>query len=188
MQSTSYETPNWMRLSQNQDCREKYQHPHIGRWHHPNGRKKTGTKESLDKGERRDWKCWPKTQHSKNWGRGIWPHHFLTNRRRKVEAVADFLCSSSQITVDCVRSHEIKRCLLLGRKAVSNLNSVLKSRDIILPTKVHLVKAMDFPVVMYRCKLDHKEGWALKSWCFWTVVLEKPPESHGLQGDQTTQS
>ena len=74
-------------------------------------------------------------------------------------------------------SHEIKRCLLLGRKAMTNLDSILKSRDIILSTKVHLVKAMVFPVVMYGCELDHKEGWGPKNRCFWTVVLEKTLES-----------
>ena len=68
----------------------------------------------------------------------------------KVEAVTDFLFLGSQITMDGDCSHEIKRCLLLGRKAMTNLDSALKSRDIILPTKVHLVKAMVFPVVMYR--------------------------------------
>ena len=64
-------------------------------------------------------------------------------------------------------------CLFLGRKTMTNLDSVLKSRDITLPTKVHIVTALVFPVVMYRCELDHKEGWALKNWCFWTVVLRK---------------
>ena len=70
---------------------------------------------------------------------------------------------------DC--SHEIKRCLLLGRKVMTNLASILKSRDITLPTKVHLVKAMVFPELYY------KESWAPKNWCFWTVVLEKTLES-----------
>ena len=60
---------------------------------------------------------------------------------------------------------------------MKNLDSILKSRDITLPTKVHLVKAMIFPVVMYGCELNHKESWALKNWCFWTVVLEKALES-----------
>ena len=70
------------------------------------------------------------------------------------------------------------RRLLLGRKALTNIDSILKSRDITLPTKAHLVKAMVFPVVMYGCEsLDHKEGWVPKSWCFWTVVLEKTLES-----------
>ena len=83
----------------------------------------------------------------------------------------------SKITEDGDCSHEIKRCLLLGKKAVTNLDSILKSRDITLPTKVHLVKAMVFPVVMYGCELDHKESWVPKNWCFWTVVLEKTLES-----------
>ena len=60
---------------------------------------------------------------------------------------------------------------------MTNLDSILKSRDITLPTKVHLVKAMVFPVVMYGCELDCEESWALKNWCFWTVVLEKTLES-----------
>ena len=63
--------------------------------------------------------------------------------------------------------------LLLGRKVMTNLDSILKSRDITLPTKVRLVKAMVFPVVMCGCELDCEESWAPKNWCFWTVVLEK---------------
>ena len=69
---------------------------------------------------------------------------------KKVETVIDFILGGSKITVDGDCSHEIKRCLLLGRKALTNLDSILKSRDITLPTKVCLVKAMVFPVVMYR--------------------------------------
>ena len=80
-----------------------------------------------------------------------------------MEAVIDFIFSGSKITADGDCSHEIKRCLLLGRKAMTNLNSILKSRDITLPTKVHLVKGMIFPVVMYGCELDHKEGLPLKN-------------------------
>ena len=74
-------------------------------------------------------------------------------------------------------SHTIKRCLFLGRKAMKNLDSILKSRDITLPTKVCIFKAMVFPVVLYRYELAHKEGWALENWCFWIAVLEKTPES-----------
>ena len=70
----------------------------------------------------------------------------------------DFIFVGSKITADGDCSREIKRCLLLGRKAMTNLDSILKSRDITLLTKVHLVKAMVFPVVMYGCELDHKEG------------------------------
>ena len=83
----------------------------------------------------------------------------------------------SKITADGDCSHEIKRCWLLGRKTITNLDSILKSRDITQPTKVHLVKAMVFPVVMYGCELDYKESWAPKNWCFWTVVLERSNQS-----------
>ena len=69
-----------------------------------------------------------------------------------MEKVTDFILGGSKITVGGDCSHEIKRCLLLGRKAMTNLDNMLKSRDITLPTKVHLVNAMVFPVVMYRCK------------------------------------
>ena len=69
-----------------------------------------------------------------------------------MEKVADFIFLGSKITADGDCSHEIKRCLLLGRKAMTNLDSVFKSRDITLPTKIHLVKAMVFPVVMYGCE------------------------------------
>ena len=74
-----------------------------------------------------------------------------------VETVADFILGGSKITADGDCSHEIKRHLLLGRKAMTNLDSILKSRDITLPTKVHLVKAMVFPVVVYGC-----ESWTIK--------------------------
>ena len=76
----------------------------------------------------------------------------------KVEAVTDFIFLASKITVDSDCSHEIKRHLLPGRKTMTNLDSVLKSRDITLLTKVHTVKTMVFSVVMDRCELDHKEG------------------------------
>ena len=75
-----------------------------------------------------------------------------------MEAVRDFIFLDSKITADGDCRHEIKKCLLLGRKSTANLDSILKSRDITLLTKVHLVKAMVFPVVMYGCELEHKEG------------------------------
>ena len=74
-----------------------------------------------------------------------------------METVKDFILGGSKITMDGDCSHEIKRCLLLGRKAMTNLDSILKSRDITLLTKVHLVKAMVFPVVVYRC-----DSWTIK--------------------------
>ena len=74
------------------------------------------------------------------------------------ETVSDFIFLGSKITADGDCSHEIKRCLFLGRKVMNNLDSILKSRNITLPTKVHVVKAMAFPVVMYGCELDYKEN------------------------------
>ena len=84
--------------------------------------------------------------------------------RETVETVSDFICLGSKITADGDCSHEIKRCLLLGRKVMTNLDSILKSRDITLPTKVHLVKAMTFPVVMYGC-----ECWTIKKAEHWKI-------------------
>ena len=75
-----------------------------------------------------------------------------------METVRDFIFLGSKITTDGYCSHEMKRCLLLGRKAMTTLDCMLKSRDITLPTKVHIVKTMIFPIVMYGCELDHKES------------------------------
>ena len=88
-----------------------------------------------------------------------------------METVTNFLFLGSKIMADGDYSHEIKRCLLLGKKAMTNLDSILKSRDITLPTKVHLVQAMIFPVVMYRCeswtvnKAEHQKIDAFELWC-----------------------
>ena len=79
----------------------------------------------------------------------------MANRWGKMETVTDFIFGGSKITADGECSHEIKRHFLHGRKAMTNLDSILKSRDVTLPTKVHIIKAMVFPVVMYICELDH---------------------------------
>ena len=94
-----------------------------------------------------------------------------------METVRTFILGGSKITADGDCSHEIKRRLLLGRKAMTNLDSILKSRDITLPTKVCLVKAMVFPVVVFGCESWTIKSWALKNWSFWAVVLEKTLES-----------
>ena len=92
--------------------------------------------------------------------------------------MTDFIFLGSKISIrDGYFSHKIKRHVILLRKAMTNLDSILKSRDSTLPTKICLVKAMAFPVIVYGCELDHKESWVLKNWCFWTVVLEKTLES-----------
>ena len=94
-----------------------------------------------------------------------------------LETVTNFIFLGSKITADGDCNHEIKRCLLLGRKVVTHPDSILKSRAITLLKNNHIVKAMVFPVVMYGCGLDQKESWVLKNWCFWTVVMEKTLES-----------
>ena len=99
--------------------------------------------------------------------------------RETVETVADFIFGGSKITADVDYSHEIKRYLLLGRKVMTSLDRLLKSRDITLPTKVHLVKAMVFPVVMYGCenwtlkKAEHRRIDAFELWC-WRRLLRVP--------------
>ena len=88
----------------------------------------------------------------------------MANRRGKVETVTGFLFLGSKISVDCDCSHEIKRCLLLGRKAMTNLNSILKSRDITLLTKICIIISMVFPVVLYGC-----ESWTIKRGEHWRI-------------------
>ena len=133
----------------------------------------------LDESERGEWKSWLKNQHSENKIMAFSPITSWQIDGETVETVADFILGGSKITADSECSHEIKRCLLLGRKVMTNLDSILKSKDITLPTKVHLVKAMVFPVVMYWC-----ESWTIKKaecqridafelWC-WRRLLRVP--------------
>ena len=142
----------------------------------PYGRKWRGTKKPLDESERGEWKSWLKAQHSENEDHGIcsWEIDGET-----VETVSDFIFLGSKITADGDCSHEIKRRLLLGRNVMTNLDSIFESRDIILPTKVRLVKAMVFPVVMYGCvswaikKAEHWNIDAFELWC-WKRLLRVP--------------
>ena len=103
-----------------------------------------------------------------------------------METVTDFISGASKITVDGDCSHEIKRPLLLGRKAMTNLDSILKSRDISLPTKVYLVKTMVFPVIMYACesgaikKAECKRVGAFELWC-WRRLLKSPLDYKEIQ-------
>ena len=94
-----------------------------------------------------------------------------------METVTDFIFLGSKITADGDRSHEIKRCLGLERKAMTNLDSILKSRDITFPTKVSSQSYGFSSIHVWMWEFDHEESWALKNWCFWTVVLEKTLES-----------
>ena len=124
----------------------------------------------------------------------MWSHHFMGNRWGTVERVADFILGHSKITADGDCSHEVKRYLLLGRKVMTNLDSILKSRDITLSTKVHLVKAIGFPVVMYECeswivkKAEHRRIDAFELWC-WRRLLRVPwtarRSNQSILGDQS---
>ena len=160
--------------SWNQDCWEKYQQPQICRWHHPYGRKWRGTKKHLDESKRGEWKCWLKTQHSKTKIKETSPIPWWQIDGKTMKIMADFIFLGSKIIPDSDCSHEIKRHLLLGRKAMTEWDSIMKSREITLLTKVHIVKAMVFPVVIYGWELDSKEGWVLKNWCFQTASSLPP--------------
>ena len=134
-----------------------------------------------------EWKSWLKAQHSENEDHGIRSHHFMGNRWGNSGNSVGLYFLSSKITADGDCSHEIKRSLLLGRKVMTNLDSTFKSRDITLPTKVRLVKAVFFPVVMYGC-----ESWTVKKAERRELMLlncgvgEDSWESLGLQGDPTS--
>ena len=136
-------------------------------------------KEPLDESERGEWKSQLKTQHLRSKDHGIWSMTSWKIDGEIMETVTDFIFGGSKITLDGDGSHEIKRCLLLGRKAMTNLDSVLKSRDITLPTKICLVKAMIFPVVTYRCenwtikKAEHQRIDTFELWC-WRRFLRVP--------------
>ena len=126
-------------------------------WHHPYGRKQRGTKEPINKIKEESEKASLKLNIQKSKIMAFDPITTWQIHGKTMETVTDFIYLGFTITADGDCSHEIKRRLLLGRKVMTNLDSILKSRDITLPTKVHLVKAMVFPVVMYGC-----ESWTLK--------------------------
>ena len=124
-------------------------------------------------------KRWLKAQHSEMKIMASGPITSWEIDWETVETMSDFTFGGSKITVDGGCSHEIKRCLLLGRKAMINLDSIFKSRDITLLTKVHIVKAMVFPVVVYVCeswtvkKAEHRRIDAFERWC-WRRLLRVP--------------
>ena len=126
-------------------------------WYYSNGRKWRGTKESLDESERGGWIGWLKVNIQKTKIMASSPITSWQIDGETMQTVTDFILGGSKITADGDCSHEIKRCLLLGRIAMTDLGSMLKSRDITLPTKVCLVKAVVLPVVIYGC-----ESWTIK--------------------------
>ena len=130
----------WLITSWNQGCWEKYPQLYIIRYYCPNGRKQRGTKEPLDECERGEWKGASKLKIQKIKIMAFGPITSCQIVGETMETVIDFLFSGSKITADGDFSHEIKRCLLLGRKAMTTLDLILKSRDITLPTRVHIEK------------------------------------------------
>ena len=152
-------------------------------------RKERRTKETLDESESGEWNSWLKAQHSENKDHGVWSHHFMRNKWGNSgdsgwlyfvgQRGGGAQRGDSKITVDGDCSHEIKRRLLLGRKVMTNLDSILKSRHITLSTKVRLDKAMVFAVVMYECeswtikKAECRKIHAFELWC-WRRLLRVP--------------
>ena len=143
----------------------------------PYGRKQREIKKPLDESERGEWKSWLKAQHSENEDHGIWFHHFMAKNGEKMETVTKFIFLDCKITADGDCSHEIKRCLFLGRKPMTKLDSILKSRNQFADKGPYSQSYGFSSSHVQMWELDHKEGWALKNWCFQIVVLEKTPES-----------
>ena len=136
-----------------------------------------------------EWKSWLKIQHSENKDHGIQSHHFMANKWGNNGNSDRLIFLGPKITTDGDCNHEIKRLLLLGRKYITNLGSMLKSRDYTLLTKVRLVKAMVFPVVMYRYeswtikKAEHRRIDTFDLWCWGRLLRVR-----WTTRDQTSQS
>ena len=164
MQSTSCETLGWMKHKLESRFPGEISITSDMQMAPPYGRKWRGTKEPLDESERGEWKLGSKLNIQKTKIMASSPITSWQIDGETIEAVSDFILGGSKITADGDCSHEIKRCLLLGRKVMTHLDSVLKSRNITLPTKIHLVKAILFPVVMYGC-----ESWSIKKAESWRI-------------------
>ena len=148
----------------------------------PYGRKQRRTKEPLNESERGEWKVGLKLniQKTKILASGLITLWQIDGET--METVTDFILGGSKITADGDCSHEIKRHLFLGRKIMIKLESILKSRDITLSTKVRLVKLCGLSSShVWMWELDYKESWVPKIWCFWTGVMEISPE-YALEG------
>ena len=179
MQSTSWETLGWKKHKLESRLPGGISITSDVQMTHPYGRKWRRTKEPLDESEGWEWKSWLKLNIQKTKIMASGPISSWEIDGEIVETVTDFIFLGSKITSDGDCSHEIKRRLLLGRKVMTNLDSIFKSRDITLPTKVHLVKAVVFPTVMYGCeswtikKAEHQRIDAFELWC-WRRLLRVP--------------
>ena len=169
MQSTSWETLDWKKHKLESRLPGEISITSDMQMTHPYGRKWRGTKKPLDESESGEWKSWLKLNIQKTKVTASGP---ITSREIDGETVSDFIFLGSKITADDDCNHEIKRRLLLGRKVMTNLDSIFKSRDITLPTKFCLVKAMVFQVVMYGCeiwtvkKAERQRIDAFELWCW----------------------
>ena len=152
---------------------EKHQQPHIPRRYHSNSRKRGETKEPFDEGENTGLKL--NIQKTKIMA--FSPITSWQTNGEKKETVIDFTFGVPKWLQTVTAATKLEDTYLLEEN-MTNLDIVLKSSDITLPTCIPVVKAMGFPVVMYGCELDHKEGWAVKNWFFPIVVLEKILENH----------
>ena len=172
MQSTSWETLGWKKHAGIKIAGRNINNLRYADDTIPYGRKWRGTKEPLDESERGEWKSWLKAQHLENEDYGIWSHHFMGNRWGNSGNSVRLYFLGLQNHCWWWLQPWIKRCLLLGRKVITILDIMLKSRDITFPTKVRLVKAMVFPVVMYGCEswtVRKAERWridAFELWCW----------------------
>ena len=158
------------------------------RWHHPYGWKWGGTEKPLDESERGEWNPGLKFNIQKMKIMASGPIISWQIDEETMETVRDFILGGSKITADGDWSHEIKKHLLLGRKVVTNLDSILKSRDITSPTNVHLVKAMVFSVARYGHEIwtiKEAEHWRIDAFELW---CEDSLEFPGLQGYPTSQT
>ena len=173
-----------MKPSWNQDCQEKYQQVRYADDTTLMAERKEELKSLLMQGKEESEKVGLQLNIQKTMIMASGPITSWETDGETVETVSDFILGGSKITADGDCSHEIKRHLLLGRKVMSNQESILKSRDITLPTKVHLVKAMVFPVVMYGCgswtvkKAEHQRIDAFELWC-WRRLLRVPWTARG---------
>ena len=167
----------WMKLKLESKLPGEYQQPQICRWYHPYGRKRRGTKEPLDEGERGEWKIWLKTQHSKAKIMASSPITSWQIDGKQWKQWQIFIFLGCEITADGDCSHEINICLFLGRKVMTNLESVIKKQ-------IHYFANKDLYTQSYGFSSSHvwmwefyHKGWPQQNWCFWTVVLEKALES-----------
>ena len=178
MQSTSWETLAWKKHKLESRLPGEISITSDMQIHHPYGRKWRGAKKPLDERKRGEWKVGLKLNIQKMKIMASGPINSWEIHGETVETISDFIFRGSKITADGDCSHEIIRCLLLERKAVTNLDNILKSRDITLPTKCLFSQNCGFSILYIRMwELDHKEGWMPKNWCFQTVVLKKTLES-----------